>query len=646
MGMLDKYGLGLSPPAKQPKISLRERLGFTSVAIPEEAEIFAESPETPLSGRAVRGSKDLTRIVALPRRAAAIGGNFEFLGKTNSGCNCKVYKPNDPCAKSLLKIQSQVLQEIGQEEGLLGPIGVGHGKTLMDLLAPMTMPGCKTAVLLIPVGLLDQLLSIDWPYYSQHWELPNLGTTGLWSPDKPTLYIIPYSQLSSPKSSALLEKIRPDLIIADEAHNLKHKASARTRRFLAYFKNHPETRFCGWSGTLTTKSLKDYAHLAHLALGDNTPLPTHWPTVEEWAGAIDPPRKNQFTSPMGALKALCEPGEHVRSAFRRRLVETPGVVATEESALACSLILEEREVQVPEAVVKAIDSLKDSWATPDGEELITAMDVAGCAKELASGFYYRRTWPNNEPLEVRAAWLDARKNWHRELRERLKHPKLELDSEFLATQAAIRWHEGYVFIDPETGVRTVYPPGSKNGPRPTWAAEHWPRWKELRKTAKPSKETIWIDEYLVRDSCDWMQKNTGIVWYTHVAFGEKLAEISKAPFYGPGPEAAIGIVRESGKKSIIASINSHREGRNLQAFSNQLIANPPTDGGWWEQLLGRTHRPNQQADEVYAWVYRHTSDLAAAVDSGIAYAGYIQETQGTKQKLVYATKIFKTLWEN
>ena len=68
--------------------------------------------------------------------------------------------------------------------GLLGPIGVGDGKTMLDLLAALAM-GSKRAVLLIPPALKTQLLTVDWDYYGQHWRLPNRGDSRFFDPPCP-----------------------------------------------------------------------------------------------------------------------------------------------------------------------------------------------------------------------------------------------------------------------------------------------------------------------------------------------------------------------------------------------------------------------------------------------------------------------------
>jgi len=70
------------------------------------------------------------------------------------------------------------------------------------------------------------------------------------------------------------------------------------------------------------------------------------------------------------------------------------------------------------------------------------------------------------------------------------------------------------------------------------------------------------------------------------------------------------------------------------------VTTSPTSGTVWEQLLGRTHRPGQEADEVTVDVYRHTLEMRSAVNKALRDADYQQTTTGNQQKLLSATYTF------
>lgn len=612
-----------APAKPAPKPKIHEVFGVTSTAYPDEAFFGVWERK----GCPVGDSRDLHRVQELPVRPkppaehlqAAIEHYGRTLGKPKTGaCDCRA-RFGRRCADTLKPVQAWALAEMEEHGGLLGPIGVGYGKTLLDLLAPMVVTSCRVAVLLIPPGLRDQL-NVDWEFYGQHWNLPNRTDSRWHTSGRPWVHVVAFSELSGPKSTDLLERIQPDLVIVDEAHNLRRRDAARTKRFLRYFVAHPETRLCCWSGTLTNKSLRDYAMLSTLALKDGSPAPLHWPTVEEWAGALDP---SDNPAPIGALKAFCEPGESVRVGWKRRLHNTAGVVASlDEQSCNASITFSERPTTLPSKVATMLAEVREKWERPDGEKLVLITDKARCLDELASGFFYRWKWPRGEPVEVIEKWLRVRKEWHKELRERLKFSRPHMDSPRLLTNAAIRFQQGY------------------EGDLPTWDSAAWPEWSKTYDTAKPETEAVWVDDWLARDAAEWAKSNIGIVWFEHVALGHRVAELAGVPYYGAGKDAEVGILRERGERSVVASIAAHGTGRNLQSFSRNLVANVPSDGGRWEQLLGRTHREGQEADEIAVEVYRHTPELILALDKARSLSEYIEGTMGGTQKLLRASYLW------
>jgi hypothetical protein len=85
------------------------------------------------------------------------------------------------------------------------------------------------------------------------------------------------------------------------------------------------------------------------------------------------------------------------------------------------------------------------------------------------------------------------------------------------------------------------------------------------------------------------------------------------------------------------SIRSHGTGLNLQKSSDNLVLCWPSSGKTCEQLVGRTHRYGQQADTVTMAYYAPTPEADRAVDASRSDARYIEETQGSPQKLNYGT---------
>lgn len=620
----------------------------------------------------VQPSADLNRVLALPRRPKVepdtaearrlVAWANDTFGLKNAGpCSCAEIDPQraakgSACITALKMIQAWGLHELHLHNGLLGIVTVGGGKTILGMLAPLAVRGCKKALLIVPPTLVEQLIR-EYRLLSQHFRVPELavhGTVRVHFPreNAPQLNVLPYSWLSRPTSTQWLENLGPDLIIADEADKLANANSAGTSRVLRYFQAHADTtRFACWSGSITDDHLADYAHLSALALREGSPLPIDPETVDEWGRAIDP---SDYPAPPGALLQLCDardasddPAENVHEGFYRRLTETPGVVTSTGAAISTPLVINERVPPAipntprpdPRAALDAamvhvhaaygdgcwpglVDCLKlvrDKKIRPDGEELLDPLEWTRCAMQLACGFFYRWRFPRGESKELIAEWKLARKEWRRELRKRLSKREPHLDSEYLGEQAAMRaWGDKPQIAD-----------------LPSWQAVTWPRWRDIRAAVMHETETILLDDYLARDAAEWGRTHRGVIWYETRAFGEWVARLSGLPLHTGGANAAKLIAKEKGDRSIVASISSHGRGRDglQRVFCDQLVAMPPSSSSRWEQLLGRLSREGQTADRVDGEVYAHTRELRRAISQALRRAAYVEGTVGAAQKL-------------
>lgn len=609
-------------------MGLAERLGFTDVKVEGQW-----TPRNLFRRPAVQNSPDLERVLSLPFRQQPEEWALDAgLLKPPGPCRCKELRRS--CVTKLYQTQRQALTEaakfisVGKKGprlgGLMGFIGVGAGKELLCELLPLVVPQCKVALLLIPAQMRDAF-KLDWEFYGQHWKQPNLVGGSEFVPGRPRLKVIAYSELSHEKFTAALEALAPDLIIANEAHKFADQKSVRTGRLLSYAAAHPECRFVFVSGTLTKRSLKDYAHLSMMALREGSPLPIEDEVLEEWASAIDAPKKNgKLPALMGALEKLCLPGETVLEGFKRRRVCTPGVIDTVDASVPAALNVHRRDPpKMPEAVRKALAQVRSTGTRPDGEEFEDRARLAKCLRELAAGFYYRWIYPRGEPPELIERWFSARQAWHRELRQALQIPVPYMDSPKLLTRAAIRYYAG------KRGTET----------HPVWPSGTFKEWRAVHKLVRPETQAVWVDDWLARDAVQWAKDHKGIVWYSHGAFGKKVAELGGLVRFGGGKRANKEILDERGDRPIVASISAHGEGKNLQyAFHENLLGELPLDSALYEQLFGRTHRAGQPEDEVDFWLYLHTPELYEEFEYARVLAQHV--TTSAKQRLCLATYTF------
>jgi hypothetical protein len=325
-----------------------------------------------------------------------------------------------------------------------------------------------------------------------------------------------------------------------------------------------------------------------------------------WADALDS-HGNETRTGAGALGLLLPRRdihptlEDVREAFRDRLVSTPGVVATTDQSAAASITIELVSVPLPDSLNAHWKQLREKWETPDGHPFIEAAELWRHARELACGFYYR--WNPRAP----EPWLEARRAWCKAVREVLKHSR-SLDSELQVTNA----------VDA----------GRLPALQSTLEA-----WRAVRDTFEPRTEAVWLDRGVLEAAAEWLENNRELCWVEHREFGAELSKLARVPYFAQGGRDAAGRSIEQHRGPAILSIAANSEGRNLQRYSRNLVVSLPPSGATWEQLVGRTHRAGQEADEVAFTVFVNCSEQLQGFERARADARYIEATTGQSQKL-------------
>jgi hypothetical protein len=499
----------------------------------------------------------------------------------------------------LRPVQAQALFEAHDYQGLFGPIRVSGGKTLISLLAPIVLEA-QRPMLIVPAALIEKT-RMEARKLAQHWRLPTF------------LHIVSYQSLGRVSGAETLKTLNPDLIVCDEGHKLKNKRAAVTKRVARFMHDHPTTRMVILTGTISKRSLHDFAHLLLWSLKLRTPLPRHYNELEAWALAIDE-RPNAITPPLnpGAILKLAtdedvgEPMQRARTAVRRRINDTPGVVTASGEGCNVSLRVQGHVVETAKQTKAAFERLREKWETPDGWPLSDGLAIWRHARELALGFFYR--WDPRPPGE----WIEARKEWSKFCRKVLNNNRRNLDSEF---QVALACKE-----------------------HPEWYGdEEYNAWIAIRDTFKPRTVAIPFDDTILEYCRHWAQKSGGLIWCEHIDFAERLSTCTGLPYFaGEGLDASGASIEDFNGTSAILSIEANREGRNLQRFSKNLVVSPMQQGDRWQQLLARTHRDGQDADEVICDVVLSCAEHVEAMRIMLNDAQYQEDITGDRQKLLLA----------
>lgn len=531
-------------------------------------------------------SDELRRILALPRRPQAHSSELaEALTKI-------LRRPGG--TQTLWPIQATALHEMWRCRGLLAPIDVGEGKTLITLLGPLVM-GATAPILLLPANLIDKTRH-EMAELNRHWKIPN------------HIRIYSYELLGRADHVHLLDMYPPcDLLLADECQRIRNPSAAVSKRVKRFFQKNPNVPFVALSGSICKQSLHDYEHLARWALKDGSPLPANHGELEDWADAID--EHDRERPDPGALRLLSGGSSNlsaVRRGYRSRLVETPGVVASVQHRLPVSITL--RGVRYPQgqAITDAFTKFRESEELPDGTEMVDGMEIWRHARELALGFWSR--WDPPAPDE----WRLPRRAWAKVLRAILGNSRT-LDSELAVVRA----------IDEDKHPHA----------RPILEA-----WRAVKDSFEPNTVPVWIDDTPLQFAARWGRDTPGgVVWCDHVPFAKELAKRTNWPYYGAGgvTEGGNSILGHTPGATCIVSRQSVATGYNLQWAHRALVTAVLANDTQSEQLYGRHHRPGQRHDVTYELMLGCREHLEAFWKAR-RQAHMVYETMGTENKILYA----------
>jgi hypothetical protein len=454
--------------------------------------------------------------------------------------------------------------------------------------------GAKNPVLLIPGGLKEKTVR-EFSDLDRHWQR------------HPNLQIVSYQLLGRERGKELLFELNPDLIVCDEVHKLRNLRAGCTRRVGRYMDVFPETVFVGVSGTITSRSILDFQHLLMWALGpEQMPLPADRRIATQWSLALDVEVEDNQRLSLGALEVLVREGKPTREAARAalgdRIRSTPGVVSqlsVDDSD--ASIYLEYWDPEIPPEISELIKKLYGEEACdPNGDPIIDPLKSYQYLRQLVCGFFYK--WLIPGPPH----WMELRKGWKRQVRHILD--------------------DRIPGIDTETDVKRMC--AVQND-------EVLAAWLAVEKDFVPETVAVWEDLSVMEQLID-ICEGSELIWVEHTEVGEKLSELTGFPyFHKKGLHKGVPVEAYAGK-SVILSVESNKEGRNLQAWSRNIVVTPPSTGEVWEQLIGRTHRFGQMADEINVIVMLGHPNISNTMEKAFSDARYQQALNGSQHKLLLA----------
>ncbi len=451
----------------------------------------------------------------------------------------------------------------------------------------------KRPVLLLPGALMGADLESKIRQYGRDWRIAK------------NIKVVSYDALSRVGGEKLLEGA--DMLICDEGHRLKNPKAACTRKVSQFMAAKPDTIFVALSGTFRTHSMiKDCSHIAGWCLKDRSPFPHHRMAVFEWAEALDQ-KIVGFRRDPGILRNLTSITMTAQESFKQRMLETEGIIVAGGEDVGASIRISAIPYNVSATTEKHFERLRTLAERPDGYALGEASSVWAVARQLSLGMHYY--WDPWAPQE----WLDARKAWAKYAREILGRNLPGLESEL----AVVNWTLG----------------GHGHG------KELLQDWRRIQPTFDINSKAAWHDDTALDLAAKWGKDNkAGIVWVEHRFFGRELSKRTGWPYYGAsGLDPNGNSITDTKAKLIIASMDANKTGRNLQdRWSRNLVTSPEGLNKDWDQMMGRTHRLGQEADEVTFDVFLGCVEHDNAMKQAMESARAEKAIMGGHQKLLLA----------
>lgn len=532
-----------------------------------------------------RRTGEYERITSLPRRTLT----REYADECSEYLSPLLRRTNSKA--TLLPWQAVCLIEAVENGGLWCALPVGLGKTLLSYLLARVL-GARRVMIIVTRPALDKTRQ-DFASYAKDWGAPATPFD-----------IRTWNSLSPESGANILDRVRPDLIIVDEAHKLANRKSAAARRVDRYIVEHQDSvKFVAMTGTPSRKSIMHYWHLLCWALRDGAPVPRHEGEALEWAAALDEGVFGGGANP-GVLGAT---RKEARAWYMSRLVSTPGVVVVDEDSAGTTPITVRWRIAPEDAVMDRHYArfLGVEQCDPAGTPVTDPLSRWRLDAQLGAGLYMKFRVPPPEE------WATARRVFARFVRDAIDastYTRRPLD-----TEAQVIRH-------------------NKDAPE---VAD----WLEIKPTFKPETVVEWFSFSAIDAAREWLAESSapGIVWVGTPEFGKALAKLTGLSYYGSEGTDARGkfLNRADPRQSLIASWNANKEGFNLQPWKRALICQPPQSALYLEQIFGRNHRRGADGEVVFDMLISSGGGIDS-FETALLEASTVKERESLTQKILRA----------
>ncbi len=354
-----------------------------------------------------------------------------------------------------------------------------------------------------------------------------------------------------------------------------------------------------------------------------------------------------------------------RRAFAFRMRTCPGVVSSPKNTIKTALSFDNWDISLEEKysydswdrIRELVDGVVCQNLTPNGDEIKHAMHAWKWLYQLhGGGFYTELIWPEVDFLADRrrisvadaTEYLERGRDFHAGaqaynafLRTFLEDTHIPgLDTPFLVGQDMYR--------NQDTNVpRALYEvwkdhkdldfPERKQFLRQVPRTDDFGRLRNAIRVCpfKIDAMVRWCKKMYLED-----KKHGGLIWVHHQEMGdwayEALKKANLPVLHCPAGKEFDTKIRNTRYRNhwVVASLNSHGTGKNLQHFYRNYFLEWPRSAALAEQSVGRTHRTGQTADRLTMFTCKTSEFDDMTFAATLNDALYIHQTSAAQRLII------------